>query len=84
VAVYNYALSATQVKTHYAKGIGAVVVTPTLEIARSGANTVLTWTQGLLLQAGSVTGPWTTNSTAVSPWTNALSQGQQFYRVFVP
>ncbi len=84
VALYNYALSPAQIKSHYAKGTGAVVVQPTLSIASAGGNVVITWSQGVLLQASDLAGPWATNSVAVSPWTNSPSLGRQFYKVFVP
>lgn len=79
VAVYGYALSPEQVAQHY-----AVATSPTLGIARAGNKVVITWSQGLLLQANAVTGPWTTNTTAVSPWTNAPVVGAQFFRAYVP
>jgi hypothetical protein len=83
VAIYNYALSPAQVQAHYAAGTGAVTA-PTITITSAGGNIVLTWSQGLLLQASEVTGPWTTNSAAVSPWTNTPSMGRQFFRAFLP
>lgn len=81
VAIYGSALSADHINQLYlaaTSGLGQ-----SLSIARSGANVVLTWPQGVLLQAPAVTGPWTTNSAATSPYTNAAS-GSQFYRVLIP
>lgn len=46
----------------------------------SGGNIVLQWSGGLLLEASSLNGPWTTNS-ATSPYTNATTGSQKFYRV---
>ena len=43
---------------------------------------VLTWPSGTLLQAPTVTGPWTTNN-ATSPYTNTPSAPQEYYRVRV-
>ena len=65
-------------------GIELVAVPPTLNLQQSGANVVLTWSAGTLLQATSVTGPWTTNSTA-PPFsiTNSPTAPQMFYRVMV-
>ncbi len=83
VAFYNYALSPAQVEAHFAAGTG-VVTAPTLTIAPSGSDLVITWSQGVLLQAGELGGPWTTNSTAVSPWTTSPSSDRQFFRAFVP
>lgn len=54
----------------------------TLHVQLVGANVVLTWSQGALLQAASVAGPWTTN-TATSPYTNTPATPHQFYRVRV-
>ena len=45
------------------------------------ANVVLNWSSGLLLQAPSLAGPWTTNS-ATSPYTlSPAGTSQMFYRV---
>ena len=74
VAIYNYALTPSQVTQHYT-GVSA----PTLSIAPAADKLVITW-QGQLLQAPNVTGPWTTNTTAVSPWTNTPSGTRGFYR----
>jgi hypothetical protein len=50
-----------------------------------GSNLQLTWSAGaMLLQAPSLTGPWTTNSLATSPHTVTPSAGQQFYRAQLP
>jgi|GEM_PF-1142054 len=43
----------------------------------------LTWPQGTLLQATNITGPWTTNATAISPFTVNPTESQMFYRVKV-
>jgi hypothetical protein len=79
VAFYDYALSPAQVGSHYIGG-----TTPALTITPVGGKVVVTWSQGLLLQASDITGPWTTNSAATSPWTNTPSTSRQFYRAFVP
>lgn len=55
---------------------------PTLSIARSGANVVINWTGGVLEQAPTLLGPWTTNS-ATSPYT-VPAAGTEFYRVKLP
>jgi uncharacterized protein YjdB len=55
---------------------------PTIGISRSGSNIVLNWPAGtLLLQAPTVHGPWTTNNTAVSPYTVSTTSGNQFFRL---
>ena len=57
--------------------------TVTLRIQHSNEDVVLIWTQGKLLQAASVTGPWTTNATATSPYTVPATNAQSFFRVQV-
>jgi beta-glucanase (GH16 family) len=57
---------------------------PVLGIQPNGlGGLVLTWSAGSLLQATNVSGPWTTNSAATSPFTVTPSAGvpQEFYRV---
>jgi hypothetical protein len=49
-------------------------------ISRSGSSVVLTWTSGTLLQAPAVTGPWTTNNAAVSPYTVPATSGNLFFK----
>lgn len=49
----------------------------------AGNNMQLTWAQGVLLEATNVMGPWTTNATAVSPFTNSPALPQKYYRVRV-
>ncbi|EEF57829.1 LamG-like jellyroll fold domain-containing protein [Pedosphaera parvula] len=79
VAVFNYAMTPAQIKGLYSAGGPPSV---TLNIQSSGANVVLTWAQGTLLQATSVAGPWTTNN-ATSPYTTSPAGAQKFYRVIV-
>ena len=82
VAIYPYAMTPTQVQNLYN---GVVAPTPPqLTINSAGGRVVLTWNKGLLLQANDVTGPWTTNNAAVSPWTNTPSGPRTFYRAFAP
>lgn len=65
-------------------GIELVAVPLNLNITRSGANTVLNWSAGFLLQATNLESPWTTNSAATSPYTVSATAPQMFYRVMVP
>jgi Concanavalin A-like lectin/glucanases superfamily len=82
VAIYGSALSADQINRLYLAAAGGV--SQGISISKSaGNNVVLTWSQGVLLQAPAVTGPWTTNSAATSPYTNAAA-GSQFYRLQIP
>jgi hypothetical protein len=77
VAVYDYALSSSQVLGHYKAG----TVTPKLSINRSGANVVINWPYGALYQADNLVGPWSAVSgNPSSPYTNAPSTTRKFYR----
>ena len=58
-----------------------VPASATLTIAPSGGNLMLTWPGGTLLEAPAVTGPWTTNSAAVSPYPITPTAAQKYYRV---
>jgi hypothetical protein len=77
VAVYDYALSSSQVLAHYKAG----TVTPKLSINRSGTNVILSWPYGQLYQADNLTGPWTAvPGNPSSPLTNSPSGTKKFYR----
>jgi hypothetical protein len=76
VAVFNYALSATQLGQLYALASGGLA----LGIQRAGDSVVINWPLGTLQQASSVAGPWTTVSNATSPFTNIPSGTDMFYR----
>ncbi|MBL9137059.1 MAG: hypothetical protein JNK85_14400, partial [Verrucomicrobiales bacterium] len=52
---------------------------PTVAIARSGANTVITYT-GTLQSADAATGPYTAVSGATSPFTVTTTGSAKFYR----
>jgi len=80
-AIFNEALTAAQVQGLYN---GTAVAGPQkLSITRSGGNIVLTWQAGTLLQATSLTGPWTTNSAAASGYTVPATNTSQFFRLQV-
>ena len=59
-----------------------LVVNPpaTLNLQPAVNGLILSWPQGALLQSTNVGGPWSTNG-ANSPYTNAPSQTQMFYRI---
>jgi len=80
VALYNYALSATQVLNHYLAGTNPVVK---LYIQKSGASVVLTWSPGTLQSAADVVGPYADIVGATSPYTVTPSGTRTFYRVRV-
>lgn len=85
VAVFSNALNFAQIKQLYIDGSVGTGVPPaiTLGIQHVGGNVVLTWSQGTLLEASNVTGPWTTNAAATSPFTNNPTAAQKFFRVLV-
>jgi hypothetical protein len=53
-----------------------------INIQQVGGNLVLSWPQGVLLEATNLTGPWNANY-ATSPYTNQPSHPQMFYQVQV-
>ncbi len=58
-----------------------VTVTPTISVARSGANLVITWT-GTLQSCATVNGSWTDATGLTSPATIKPSAQSQFYRAY--
>jgi hypothetical protein len=77
VAIYDYALSAAQVSSHYQAGNSA----PKLTIAHTGNNVTITWPYGTLYQAGSVNGPWTAvPGNPTSPYNTTAGGAAKFYR----
>ena len=70
-------------------GSGSITVgTPvsvTLGFSFNGSSLTLTWSQGILLEANDVTGPWTTNLTASPPsFIVTPTAPRKFYRIQVP
>jgi uncharacterized repeat protein (TIGR01451 family) len=58
------------------------VQTISFSIARASAGALtLTWSQGTLLQTTNLAGGWTTNTTALSPYTVAPTNSQMFFKV---
>ncbi len=55
-----------------------------LTIARSGNNVTITWPSGNLQSAPAITGPWTTETGAVSPLQLNNTSGARFYRTITP
>ena len=74
VAFYNYALSPSQIKAHFA-GSGRA----TLGFAEVSGTTTLTWTTGSLLGSTNVAGPYKAIVGATSPYTVAYTNSQFFY-----
>jgi hypothetical protein len=63
-------------------GVAGMASPITVSVSKQTGGTLeLQWTSGSLLEATEVTGPWTTNTTAVSPFTVTPSQPQKFYQI---
>jgi len=73
-AVYNYALSAAQVQTHFLNQVK-------LTITASGTSVILSWPYGTLQSSTSLSGPWAAVSGATAPYTTSATGAQVFYRV---
>jgi hypothetical protein len=84
VAVFASALSPSQVAGLFLVAeTGSITPPPvTLQVQRSGTNVQLIWSEGILLQATNVTGPWTVND-ATSPYTVTPTALRMLYRVLV-
>jgi len=88
VYIYNTALSQAQVNS----SLVSVAAPPTLAAqvikgshgGNTGGSLVLTWSQGNLLQATNLAGPWTTNTLITSPYTNAMTNRELFFKVVNP
>ena len=76
VAVYNKALTSSQVQGHFQS-------TTHLTAAASGKTIVISWSLGTLQSATTVTGPYTDVAGATSPYTNVISGAQMFFRSHV-
>jgi hypothetical protein len=83
IAVFNRELTATEVSTLYSVGAGVAFIP--LEIQRSGANVVISWTDPtslfLLQGASAVSGAYTNVTGAVSPHTNSSAGAAMYYRL---
>jgi hypothetical protein len=79
VAVFNHALTPTQLRQLY----NVVANTVAITTSSSSGNLSLMWPKGALQQATLVTGPWSTVSGANSPYSVPVTQPTSFYRVKV-
>lgn len=81
VCLFNRSLSQEELLSMYyaARGIAPPV---TLNLQSVDGQIVLTWPNGVLLEANDLTGPWTTNA-VTSPYTNTPAGPRKFYRVQV-
>lgn len=77
VAIFNHALTPTQLQQLYNSVANDVAIT----INNSASNLSLVWPKGTLEQAAVVTGPWSSISGATSPYQVPLTQSATFYRV---
>ncbi len=80
VALYSNALTSSQILNHYQVGITGISSPPVVSIQPSGANVVVSWTEGFLQQSSSLNGPWTYVTNAASPYTQGASNSIQFFR----
>jgi uncharacterized protein YjdB len=82
VAVFNQPLTANQVQGMFN---GTAVAGPqTISITLSGANVILNWQTGTLLQATNLLGPWTTNNAATPGYTLPATNTSQFFKLLIP
>jgi hypothetical protein len=78
VAIFDYALNASQIQALY-----AAAPVPALRMASSGGNSKVSYT-GTLLSSTNVAGPYATVYGAVSPYTIPTAGPRQFYRTSNP
>jgi hypothetical protein len=86
--IYAGPLTATDIENNHGFGPNTLVSPGSkselaVGIARSGTSVVISWNTGALLQAPTLLGPWTTNTTAVSPFTAPATNKSEFYKVLV-
>jgi hypothetical protein len=79
VAIFNYAFTPAQVLQLYNSASAPSVL---LSLQRVGGNIQLSWPQGTLLEANTITGPYSTNN-AASPYTFAPTGAAKFFKVKV-
>jgi hypothetical protein len=77
VAFYNYALTPSQIQSHYLNRAS-------LTLSQVSGQTILTWPAGNLLGSTNVAGPWVLVSGAKSPYPVPITGSQFFYVVGVP
>ena len=81
VAVFNEALTPTQVEQLYENGHELPQVQIGLQM--SGANLTLSWPQGTLLQATNLAGPWSALANAVSTFSVSPTNSAMFFRILL-
>lgn len=80
VAIYDRALTPSQVQAHYQAATTSAQTIP-LSINRQAGSVVITWTGGTLQEASSVSGTYTDVTQAQSPYTVPAATTEKFYRV---
>jgi hypothetical protein len=81
VSIFGYSFTAAQVVGLYS---GNYVAGPnTLSITTIASGPQLNWQVGTLLQAPTLSGPWTTNYSAVPPYSVPVSSGTQFFKLLI-
>jgi hypothetical protein len=94
VALWGRALTTNEVAQLYAAGVGGKALTtivetapvstpPTLSISHSGSSVIVTWDHGTLQSAPAAKGPWTDQTSAVSPMTEPVTGTLQFFRAYI-
>jgi hypothetical protein len=85
VAVFLSALSAYQIQTLADAGLGITPPPPpvTVDIATNSTPGSLTisWSSGTLLEATNLGGPWTTNTSATSPYPVSATNSHMFFKI---
>lgn len=80
VAIYNYALTATQIQTLYQSGITFPPVGLNFT-SQSNNGMQLNWNYGVLQSATNVAGPYMDVTNVTAPYTIPLTNSQQFFRI---
>jgi hypothetical protein len=83
VAIFNSALTPTQIQQIYNSALPPVTVTPTISVTGSGNNVTITYAV-TLLSSTNVNGQYQPVPGAVSPYTTPATNAQQFYRSSSP
>jgi hypothetical protein len=79
VAIFTNSFSAAQVQALYRASLSTPPIM--LNLVQAGAgNLTLTWSQGTLLQATNLDGPWTTNA-ATSLYSPVPTNAQTFFKI---
>jgi Concanavalin A-like lectin/glucanases superfamily len=81
VAVFNYALTPSEIQQLYENGHELAQVQIGVQASLSSIN--LAWPQGTLFQATNLIGPWSAMPNAVSPFTIVPTNPTAFFRVLL-